>query len=316
MRTKSLVVAVFVGGLIAAWWLRREALRSGREAEAAVGRLAVQRIALEGELRRAEKRRVEAERGRDGGIRTPGASGGANAGVPVKPSGPPRPAKTVSDLIADDPKAEVLMLRWQRAVVGVEYGPFFRSRGLSPEQIAKFEEGWVKRAERDLDLRAAGRGQDVAGERTVAALKQQAKDEYDAMQRQVLGAEGYAQLKDFERTLVVRNVVVLGLAGTAALEGVPLTAQQGEQLWAAALEATGSEAKGKVSGEALVRQIDWAALDGRAREILTPAQFALFTNVAPPSGFQPRWKYQLDAAISRAKETDAVGAAAPKQPGG
>ena len=43
--------------------------------------------------------------------------------------------------------------------------------------------------------------------------------------RDLLRAEGHRQLQEFERTIPLRNVVVNGFAGTAALEGIPLSAQ-------------------------------------------------------------------------------------------
>lgn len=222
----------------------------------------------------------------------------------------------MSELVASDPKLEVLYLNRQRAVVMVEYGDFFRARGLSPEQIDKFTDNYVKHIERTMDLGAAARGQDAAGQQTVTSLQQQERANYELAQSAVLGADGYQQMEEYLRTLPLQNIVMKGFAGAAALAGISLTAQQGEQLFQAAIDASGRDPK--LGGEQLARVIDWDALDARARQILSPEQFALFTTVAPPSGFQSRWKYRLDAAILQAQQADSAKTAAPaaKPPGG
>jgi hypothetical protein len=232
------------------------------------------------------------------------------AGTSTAPAERP---KTTSGIIANDPKAEVLMLRWQRAVVLLEYGPFFRAHGLSPDQIQKFQDNWVRRIEQNIDLAAAARAQDPAGRQAINKLQAQGKADYESAQQEVLGLDRWRQIQEYERTEVVRNTVVLGLAGGAALAGVPLTAQQGDQLWQAALNSASHDPN--VKGQDLVATIDWDALDTQARQILSPAQLALFTTTAYPSGFSPRGKYQLDAVIRRALQADAAASTA-KGPGG
>ena len=111
-------------------------------------------------------------------------------------------------------------------------------------------------------------------------------------------------MDQYIRTLPLHNILVRGLAGAAALEGIPLTAHQGVQLLQAAIGVSGRTDGAK--GEQMVQAIDWAALDALARHILSPAQFALFTTVAPPSGFSSRWKYQVDAEVLRALQAETV----------
>lgn len=195
------------------------------------------------------------------------------------------------------------MLRWQREVVTLEYGPFFRAHGIAPDKIQRFQDNWVKRTEEDIDLRAAGRVQADA-QTTVAALREETKRLYESAQAEALGADDYRQLKDYERTLPLRNTVVLGLAGAAALEGVPLTPQQGEQLFHAAQASAALDRT--ATGDQLLNAVDWKVLDVQARRILSRAQFALFKSSAPPSGFQSRWKYELDTAVRRAHAADAA----------
>jgi hypothetical protein len=128
-------------------------------------------------------------------------------------------------------------------------------------------------------------------------LEAQLKTSHDAALVELLGPDRFRQLQEFEQSIPAYNVIVRGLAGAAALEGVPLRPEQGEALLAAAVDASaGTASRGEIDLSAL----DWAALEARARYILTQDQFALFKNVEAPSGFQGRWKHELDGAVRRA----------------
>lgn len=289
--------------VIVAWFVAAQARRAA-EADFAV--LKGRRHALIVGLQREEHRAVAAERRCAelekalAGARA--GDGGANASA-AQQSPPGRP-RTMYDLISGDPRLEALELRRQRASVHQDYGEFFLARGLAPAQVEKFAENWVKWTERGMDLNAVARVQDEAGKQTVAALQQKAKEDYDAAQAALLGPDLYRQLLDYERTIPMRNIVVRGLAGAAAMEGVPLTAGQGDQLLQAAMSAARAEAGAKPYD--LIATVDWDAFDAQARQILTPEQFTLFSTLAPPSGFSSHWKYKLDAAVRRAQERDAA----------
>jgi hypothetical protein len=312
MRPRSLFLIVSAIFLTIACLVAGKAARQRHAAEASVAARLARRAALTAEIERMKSRSVAAEKVRSELaqnleiLRPRSPAGAATSDTPV---GKPAQPRTMSEIIANDPKAEVLMLRWQRSVVLLEYGPFFRAQAMSPEQIKKFQDNWVKRTEQNIDLAAAARAQDEAGRQTVNQLQAQAKADYEASQIELLGAEGWRQLQEYDRTVVVRNIVVFGFAGAAALEGTPLTAQQGDQLWRAALTSASQDPK--ISGEQLVVTIDWEKLDTQARQILSPAQFAVFTTTAYPSGFSPRGKYQLDAVIRRALQADAANSAPP-----
>jgi hypothetical protein len=316
MRAKSLFLLASGILLIVAGLLVFNAVQRRRRTEASLADLAAQRLTLKAELARMSARRVTAEnalaelgRVRESPGPTPPAAGTTAGKLPASAERP----KTMSEIIANEPKAEVLMLSWQRAVVLLEYGPFFRAHGLSPGQIQKFQDNWVRCTEQNMDLAAVARAQDAAGRQAINKLQAQGKADYEAAQQEVLGPDGWRQLQEYERTEVVRNVVVLGLAGGAALAGVPLTAQQGDQLWQAALNAANRDPK--INGQDLVATIDWDALDAQAQQILSPEQLALFTTTAYPSGFSPRGKYQLDAVIRRALQADAAASTAKRSGG-
>lgn len=296
MRAKPAMLAVVTAALLALtgvlYW---QAARSRAVATNALAKFPAKRTELQRKLEAAQGRLAQMQKKEAGGV---------DSGLTPKRTPSKSPPTSQSDLIADDPAAEVKMLRWQRAVVALEYGPFFRQHGISQEQIDQFQDNWVKRAEADIDLRAAAKRQDSDGAATVAALQAQSKAENEQATRALLGPETYEQLKEYERTLPVRNILVYGLAGTAAVEGVPLSAQQGEQLWQAALEAAGNDRK--ANGEALLNSMNWTALDARAQQILTPQQFALFKRSAPPAGFRSRQEYELNEIVRRAREADSA----------
>jgi hypothetical protein len=307
MRANHKIVVAGIVLLIAAgvvWW---KTMQSRLQAEAALATVMAQRTTLQSEVRATRDRIATAERNRADQARALAAlppakskTADAAAKTPVQP-------RTITEIISNSPKTEMLMLRWQREVVTLEYGPFFRLHGITAEQIRRFQDNWVKRVEQDIDLRAVARLENGPGEKETAALQQQSKDASEAAQAEVLGPDGYRELQEYVRTVVARNVVVLGLAGAAALEGISLAAQQGHQLWQAAIETTGPGGA-TAQGGRLVDAIDWDTLDTRARQILTPAQYALFNTSSAPSGFQSRWKYQLDAMARRAQEADAAAA--------
>jgi hypothetical protein len=225
----------------------------------------------------------------------------------------PPPLRTMTDIISKDPRVEVLMLRWQREVSALEFGPFFRMRGITPGQIKRFQDAWVKEEEQVIDLKAAGRLEN-ADPAAIKRLEAEAQAEYDATLAEVFGPETYRDYLEFRRTLPVRNVVVLGFAGAAALEGVPITAEQGERLFQAALASTGVDSPPPGSSadqtERLLTRIGWDRVDAVARQILTPAQYALFTTNAAPSGFDSRHESQFKNAVRLAHEADVARGAA------
>jgi hypothetical protein len=280
------------------------AVRRRDDAEASLSALAAKHVSLSAEVERMKSRNVAAKDLHTELSRMLNVLSPPPPIVAQKIIAGPEPAKFLSDHFENDPKMETLMLRRQRAVVLLEYAPLFRALKLSPEQIKKFQDNCVKREESFIDLRAASRAQDDLGKQMAAKLQEQANADYEAAQLEVLSADGYRQMQEFFRVEPLRNVLIRGLAGAAALEGVPLTEQQGEQLLQAALNAASQDAN--VTGEKLLTMVDWDALDVQARQILSPAQFTLFTTAAHLSGFQARWKYQTDAVIQRALQSEAA----------
>lgn len=281
--------------------------QSRQQAERTLASVLSQRSALEAEWRTTAERVASQERARAEHARLREAQQRAKAREAELAAKQPARPRTQSEMISKNPKAEMLMLRWQGEAAIAEYGSFLRSHGITAEQVRRFKENWVRHSEQDIDLSAVARMENGLGEKELSALQNQAKAAYEAAEAEILGADVYRELKEYERTTVVaRNVLVLGFAGSAALEGIPLTAQQGQQLAQAAVGAADPTSANDSSGEKLLTTIDWNALDLRARQILTPAQYVLYKTSAASIGFRSRWHYQLSEMVRQAQEADAA----------
>lgn len=295
--------AFFVGALLI--WLT--AVRANRATATSLATVREKAGVIAAEVSRAEEHAAAAERLRvtlESELASLEARGNRNAvSTAAEKAVPPPAPRKMSEITSSDPKLEVLELQRQRLALHGDYGYFIHAARLSPEQIRKWEELWVKRSERWMDLASAGRAQDDAGRQTVAALQQRSTNEYHIAMAELLGADGHRRLLDYERTIPLRNIVVNGLAGVAALEGFPLTDQQGEQLMQALIASGGADVGGKAQD---LTGIDWTAVEEQARRILSAEQFALYKNSAPATSFSSRWEAQLQATIRRAREADAV----------
>lgn len=296
MRTRGFLV---VGALVLAaaafvgWW---RLVQSRRAAAATTVELQAKGRALAADLKRETDRALAAERL----IAAGGATGAKAAPSPANPA--PRPPTSQMEIVASSPKLQVLELKRLRAAYRSDYRDLFQAEGLTAAQIERFVDNLVKEAERIMDLRAVANSQDEGGKQTAAALEKKVREDYEAAQRELLGAERYARMNDlYLRTVPIRNIMIAGLAGAAALEGVPLTGEQGDRLIQAALaspRADSGNAKDPVS------RIDWEAMDARAREILTPAQYEIFTKAAPYSGFTNRFAMKARELTDRAYAAD------------
>lgn len=304
----ALVAAVLSVAAGVAWWKFASARR---EAEQEIARLAVlgevtqrEMSATRTRVAAAKRRQTELAQTRD--QPPPAKPAAASASAPR-----PGSAGSLTELISHDPAAEVLMLRWQREVAALEFGPFFRLRNLSADQMRRFQDDWARHTERIIDLNAAGRLPN-ADQAAIKALRDQANAASEAAFIEIFGADTYRDFREFQKTLPLRNIVVLGFAGAAALEGVPITAEQGQRLYEAGAAAAGISPTSGMPTGSLRTLLDWDRLDAAAQQILTPAQYALFTTNAAPSGFDSRWASQLQFAVRRAHEADvAAGVSKP-----
>jgi hypothetical protein len=306
--------AVAAVAFIVAWQKARsirenEDLRLGAAQRQAIAQREIQQ--LEKRLAAGERIAADLQAALDESKKKPAATAASAAGKPGMPEGS-RPSPT--EVIMQDPKLQNAFFAAQRAAIATGYGPFFQQLGLSPAQIAKFEDIMIKRAELDLDVRSVAQSKRSSPDSPeVAALRQQANDEVNAAQSELLGAEGFERWREYERSTIVRGMVEK-FAGAMVLEAAPLTAHQAEQVTQILSAASARYARGD---KADLLDIDWTAADQRLAGVLSPAQLALFRQIEPSGGGPSRFGARLDSALEaaiRAEEKDPPSAA--KRPGG
>ena len=136
-------------------------------------------------------------------------------------------------------------------------------------------------------------------------LRSQAEAQYQASQQELLGAQAYAQLRDYDRALPAQSAVS-ALAGNAVLAGVPLTERQAEQLTEVVASTSGDYQKGGVASAA---SIDWDAVDAQAPSILSATQLNVLKTMATPR--DGRFWNQFDSLRTKALQAEAVSRPTP-----
>lgn len=164
-------------------------------------------------------------------------------------------------LIAGDLELQQLYVRQATVRHRMTYGPFWRSAGLSPEQIDGFDRVMSQFAQTRVDVPGVALAQGLAkDDPAVITLMTQARAERDSGLREVLGEAGFAAWSEYERTLPMRS-----LARTAAQElfytDTPLTGQQADAL--TRLVQEGYSGRGPVDMGYVVRE---------ASKVLSPEQ--------------------------------------------
>jgi RNA polymerase sigma factor (sigma-70 family) len=163
----------------------------------------------------------------------------------------------------------------QRAALHRKYDPFFAQIDLTPDKQERFIDALIYQAEARADLQAAVASVGLAGD-SVAVEKIRRKL-YEPMVRELLdvleGQAGYDAMRAYDETASVR-VVFLPSAHTAlAAAGIPLSAQQAEQLLP--LFAQNMKYVHEKPADILaVGHLDWPAFLDQAGAILTPPQVA------------------------------------------
>lgn len=179
------------------------------------------------------------------------------------------------------PEAELLQLAASRNRLAVTYAPLFRSLGLSADQMAKFQDNAIKRDEQQTDLLAVMRAHGLDhSDPVLGRIWSQMEPDYQAAQRNLLGEENYERFRDFDRKAPLRDTVA-AIAGAAAVNGIPFTKDQAEQLVDVMAKANSTYASG---GKAQPIYLDWKTVDSAAETILTPEQLTLFKTIDPAIG--------------------------------
>jgi len=133
----------------------------------------------------------------------------------------------------------------------------------------------------------------------------QATNGFQAMQTALLGADGAAQLRQYENAMPVRSYVD-NLQGEATLAGAPLSSDQAGALMVLIRQAMQPDANG--AGRSL-GDLDWAAIDAEARTFLSPAQFELYTTTEPPGpmgGGSARFYRRLNTLVQAEAQADST----------
>lgn len=288
--------AVALGALVAAALFWRVRLASGT-AQAEHAALLLQRTELAKKVTQAEIAALAAERARTEFAAAAAADRSSQVAPPPKPAMPPRPPNSV-DVLANDPKLQLMARASQRAQFETTYGPLFRTLQLSLAQIAALGEAQTKSDEQQQDLRAIVRERKLRpDDPSVAKLMQQATDELRAAQVAILGEPGYQQLQRYEHTLPARTIIER-FAGAMAVADRPLTAQQAEDLTQMIATASASSSGRRIDPAT----IDWTVVDQQARSVLSPEQFALFQRTEPIGGGSSRWMMQFSRAMDDARK--------------
>jgi hypothetical protein len=320
MRIKAVII-VTAGVIVAV--AARVALDNARRAsdsESALAAIPRKVAGVDTEIRRMEGRLAAAEKDQtnlqstlDGLKKSVAAVVKSQAAVPARKQSVDVALQQKIRDFRNDPKEQLRQLAARRLALGSIYGPLFRSLGLSPAQSEKFLDLTLKGEERQMDLSAVMRSQGLAeDDPMVIKLRADSDAELQTAQRELLGEAGFRQAQDYGRTSVVRELVS-GLAGAAAVAGVPINAQQAEQLTYILANASSRYRSG---GPAEVAEIEWDKIDTPARAILSESQLTLFKTVEPPGSAYFRKRF--DQVFNQATKVEAASAATPaaKAPGG
>lgn len=165
-------------------------------------------------------------------------------------------------LVASDPELQQLYVRQQIVRHRSTYGPFYRSAGLSAEQIARFERVMAEYAQASVDVPVAALVQGVSkNDGVVSTLMERAVEERNRALREVLGEEGLAAWKDFDRFRKMRTLAE-DMAKELYYTDTPLTWQQADALTQIVRTAS-RQGGGKV---------DMGFVVDEARKVLAPEQ--------------------------------------------
>jgi len=159
------------------------------------------------------------------------------------------------------------------------YPRFYRTAGLTPEQIQKFEQLMVASEEEKRDLGATLQAQ-RPGPEVAEKLRRQMNEKLQAAQLELLGADGYRQLQDFQRAKH-QDVLVTNVVDAVALTAEAFTEAQREQLLKVLVANTrpdvGASAKSQWNSYIVLSSaVDWPSALAQAQTFLSPAQFVAF----------------------------------------
>ncbi|MBL9207621.1 MAG: sigma-70 family RNA polymerase sigma factor [Opitutaceae bacterium] len=185
----------------------------------------------------------------------------------------PAPSETeeavLDRLVLGLPELQRLYVKQQVIRIAEKFGPLYRTLALSPTQAARFEAILGDYAQMSQDIYVSGLAKGLPKtDPAVRALVKEAADQRDAALRELMGTEGFATYREFDRTSLWRALPAR-LAGMVYSSDQPLTHEQAERLTAIV-----SAPDPQVPNRHPFSNERWADTLAQARAVLAPAQVA------------------------------------------
>lgn len=302
----AVALALFLGAV--AWFNARAAAHHRAEHRALTNRIQEHRSSLrhvEARLAAARAKPVLTEP-------TARALPSAPLPVPKRAAVPALPPNSLEKL-ANDPHLQNVKLASRRAQLAITFGPLYRSLGLTPDQVARFEQNLLRKEETNEDIIAAARARGTSiNDPAVQKMLGESAQAYGSAQHELLGDQGMLQLSEHERLAMVREIVS-GYSGAAAMSGAPFDGEQAERLTQV---LDGASARYSKTNSPDVGKINWTQVTAQAVAFLSPAQLATIETTEPrgPRGMGGRFSAALNAAIDAAAKADEAALAPPANP--
>ena len=212
----------------------------------------------------------------------------------------------------------------QKARLDDRYAALFRKLNLHPAQIEQLKALMVDRQASRMDVMAAAREEGFTGRENrdeLQALMQQTEKEVEANIRALLGDTAYAQLQQYERTALQRNIVSQ-VENRLSYSSTPLTAAQSEALVGILAETSGRNRRTgsdpnfamafpggpavNVGGRTAITDVAIA----RAQGLLSPSQLEALRQIQAEQQAQQQVSELMRQQFQRERPT------APRPPGG
>jgi hypothetical protein len=133
----------------------------------------------------------------------------------------------------NDPKVVQLMNSREKLMLDSRYASLFKSlmqgSNLTPQQIDAFKDLLVEKQNTTRDVMMSARTEGITDRSEVNKLVKSAQAELDAQIQSTLGADGFSQYQQYEKTAPQRNLVNQ-LSQSLSYTSAPLTDTQNQQL--------------------------------------------------------------------------------------
>jgi hypothetical protein len=234
---------------------------------------AQRRIILDGSLASLDRDRIDLDT-QKANVDARRASLDREVAKPIRDDGGQR-SRRIEELRRNDPKMQALRLKTDRAWAYFKYAAFIHSRGLSPLQIAKFEQIIAEHGLNNDDINAVADEKGIPlSDPAIVDLQSQERSRFNSVLIDLLGPEGPEQLQQFDDGAPARQMADR-LAAVLADSPNPVSPQQAQELVSL---VQGSQVPSPF--DPAQPQIDWNAAEAKAAGILSPAQMAEFSSAA------------------------------------